>query len=286
MQKQQIAKYRLVRGLRSIVFVLPLLMVFALAFSIAPRTSALTSLSQGYSTNEKISLGSIVSLENNSTDHVIATTINAADSILGVVINGDNSLISLSNGKENQVQVATSGLTSVLVSDINGEIKQGDQITASPIKGVGMKATGNTKVVGIAQGSPINSSSEPQYYTDSDGNQKSVRLGEVPVLINVAYFFKEPEKTIIPQAIQNIANAIAGKEVDTLPIIISSAIFIITVIIVSSIIFSMIRSSIISVGRNPMSQSAVYRDVVQLSVLVLVILSVAMLSIYIILTRL
>jgi len=246
--------------------------------------NAVTSISQGYSANEKISVGSIVSLENNSTDHVIAASTNNVDSILGVVIN--SSLISLSNGKDNQVQIATSGMASVLVSDINGIIKQGDQITASPIRGVGMKATGNTKVIGIAQGTPVNSSSEQQYYTDDQGTKTPVQLGEVPILVNVAYYFKEPEKTIIPQAIQNIANAIAGKEVSTLPIIIASAIFIITVIIVASIIFSMIRSSIISVGRNPMSQSAVYRDVIQLSVLVLVILSVAMISIYIILTRL
>jgi len=47
----------------------------------------------------------------------------------------------------------------------------------------------------------------------------------------------------------------------------------------------MIRSGIISVGRNPMSQSAIYRDIIQLSVLVLGILTVAIISIYVILTR-
>jgi len=48
----------------------------------------------------------------------------------------------------------------------------------------------------------------------------------------------------------------------------------------------MIRSSIISVGRNPMSQSAVHRDLIQLSALVLGILAVGFTALYLVLTRL
>jgi hypothetical protein len=77
----------------------------------------------------------------------------------------------------------------------------------------------------------------------------------------------------VPAAIQNMANALAGKSVSTLPILISLAIFIVTIIVVVSIVFAMVRSSIISVGRNPMSQSAIYRDIIQLSALVLAILA-------------
>lgn len=103
--------------------------------------------------------------------------------------------------------------------------------------------------------------------------------------MNVAYFFKEPDKSIVPTAFQNLANTLAGKQVQPVPIIVSGAIFVVTAIVVMSIIFSMIRHSIISVGRNPMSQSAVYRDVIQLSALVIGILTVATVSIYLVLTR-
>ena len=245
---------------------------------------ALASMSQGYTATDALPLGSIVSLENNTSDRVIASATSNVDSILGVVINDGSTPLSLSNGQNDQVQVITSGIAPVLVSDINGKIAQGDQITASPIKGVGMKATANTKVVGIAQGTPRNSS-ENQSYTDSEGNKRTLVLGEVSVLVNAAYFFKQPEKTIIPSSVQSMANALAGKTVNTVPILISAAIFIVTLIVVVSIIYSMIRSSIISVGRNPMSQSAIYRDVIQLSALVLGILAVSLVSIYIILTR-
>jgi hypothetical protein len=248
-------------------------------------SGAITSISQGYTASKKIPQGSIVSLEKDSTDHIVAATNKNVDSILGVTINSGSSLITLTND-EDQVQVATSGMVTVLISDINGAIAQGDQITASSIAGVGMKATSNTKVVGIAQGDPISQGSYTQTYTLDNGVKQDITLSQVPILVNVSYYYRQPEKTIIPQALQDLANAIAGKTVDTLPIVISAGIFIITLIVVVSIIYSMIKSSIISVGRNPMSQSAVYRDVIQLSALVLGILSVALISIYVILTRL
>lgn len=246
-------------------------------------TYAVSTISQGFSTTDKLSLGSIVSVKTDATDTVVASTTSTIEGMLGVVINNDSSWLSLSNGQSNQVQVATSGTASVLVSDINGDVLEGDQITASPIKGVGMKATSNTKVIGIAQSKA--NKSKKQEYTDSNGKKQTVSLDLIPIQVNVAYFFKEPEKSIIPQSVQSLANAIAGKAVNTVPIIVSGAIFLITIIVVVSIIYSMIKSSIISIGRNPMAQSAVYRDVIQLSGLVLVILAVSFTSIYIILTR-
>lgn len=250
------------------------------------QTYAMTTLSQGYLTKDKLSLGSIVSLQKNTTDQVSASTIENVDNILGVVINEGNSLLSLSRGEQQQIQVATSGIVQVLVSDINGDIKQGDQITASPINGVGMKATTNIKVIGIAQGDLADSRNSKEKVKDKDGTEKEVVVGEIPAIISVSFFFKQPEKTIIPLAVQNVANALAGKEVKPLPIIISLAIFVIALVTVVSIVYSLIRASIISVGRNPMSQAAIYRNLMQISALVLVIMGVTFVAIYMILTRL
>jgi hypothetical protein len=247
---------------------------------------ALTTLSQGFSTSDNLPMGSIVSLKDGTTDQVVSASTKNASNLLGVVINNDSSLLSLSSNSKNQVQVATSGTATVLVSDINGEVEQGDEITASPIKGVGMKATDNAKVVGVAQGNMTADSNNKQQVEDENGHKQTVTLGEVPTQVNVSYYYAQPQKTIIPAALQNIANSFAGKKVETLPIIISAVVFVITLIVVVSIIYSMIRSSIISVGRNPMAQSAVYRDVIQLSALVLGILAVALVVIYLVLTRL
>lgn len=258
----------------------------SLYMAVTGTASAMTTISQGYLTEDKLSLGSIVSLQSNSADRVNAATSTNVESILGVVINDGNSLLSLSRGEASQIQVATNGIVQVLVSDINGEIVQGDQITASPISGVGMKATDSIKVVGIAQGDLKDNRGSKQTIKDKSGKEQTVTLGEVPVLVNVSYYFKQPEKTVIPSAIQNVANALAGKAVRPLPIIISLSIFAVALLTVVSIIYSMIRSSIISVGRNPMAQSAVYRNVIQLSGLVLAILGVSVVAIYMVLTRL
>lgn len=260
------------------------LVVAAIYITLVPMlVSAVTPLSRGYSADKKLALGSIVGIQKDSADHVQAATTDTVDNLLGVVISNEGSVLSISSGETNQAQVATSGIVQALVSDINGPIASGDHITASPIAGVGMKATGNVRVLGVAQGEL--GSGIKQSYKDGQGQEQTVTLGQAPVLVNVAYYFKEPEKTLIPSALQKIANALAGKTVSPLPIIISVAIFVIMLLVVVSIIYSMIRHGIVSVGRNPMSQSAIYRNVIQLSALVIVILGVGLSSIYFVLTR-
>jgi hypothetical protein len=261
--------------------------VLIFLFAIPAVAHASTLISESYTSTDKLPAGSIVSLKKGTTDHVeAASTVNAAY-ILGVIIDSNNSQLSISSSDSNQVHVATNGIEPVLVSDINGPIAVGDSITASPIAGIGMKASENVKVVGVAQEAFPNGSATKTSVTDKKTNQKQdVKLGQISALVNVAYFYKQPDKTLIPSAIQNVANALAGKKVNSLPILISIGIFIMAMIVVVSIVFSLIRSSIISVGRNPMAQAAVYRNVIQLSALIIVILGVAVGSIFMILTRL
>jgi hypothetical protein len=277
------AWYRTPSNWRLLVLGIPIILAAVLA---PTAVHAITPLSQGYTSKDALAFGSIVSLEDTASDVVHATTSTTAGNMLGVVINDRNTLLSLDNGNASQVQVATSGVVSVLVSNINGEVRAGDEITASPIRGVGMKATSNTKVIGISQGDLKGNTASKETYTDKAGKKHDVLMGTVPLQVNVAYYYKQPDKTLVPSAIQNIANAMAGKAVNTLPIMISGAIFIVMMIVVSSIVYSMVRSSIISVGRNPMSQSAIYRDMVQMSALVVGILGVGVVSIYLVLTRL
>lgn len=258
-----------------------------LSVSLMPSfVAALAPISQEFLANSPLALGSIVSLDKDSSENVSAANSSNVNAIIGVVINGDSSPITLSSDQANQVQVATSGVVPVLVSDINGPISLGDEITASPIDGVGMKATDNAKVVGIAQGDLASSSNHTQQtYSDKSGQKHTVLIGQVSVLVDVSYYFKQPDKSVIPPAIQNVANALAGKTVNPLPILVSMAIFLITLTIVVTLIYTMIHGSIISVGRNPMSQAAIYRNLIQLSALVVVILAVAVIAISVILTR-
>lgn len=246
----------------------------------------ITPVSEGYNADTKLPLASIVSLKKNATRDIELTATENVDNMLGVVIAPENSLLSLTNGSENETHVATNGEVRVLVSDINGTVHRGDHITASSIAGVGMKTTTNARVIGIAQGDMVDADAAKQTYKDSTGAEQTVTIGTIPIQVNISYYFKEPDKTLVPSALQNVANSLAGKEVSTMPILISVAIFVIVIIVVASIVYSMIKSSIISVGRNPMSQSAVYRGLIQISALVLAILGVGVVAIYMVLTKL
>jgi hypothetical protein len=241
------------------------LLVVAILVSIPVVAKAATIISESYISSDKLPPGSIVSLKKGSTDHVEAASTSNSSYILGVVIDGANSQLSFTSEQSNEVHVGTNGVQPVLVSDINGSIAVGDPVTSSPIKSVGMKATDNIKIVGVAQEAFPNGSATKGSYKDQKGQQQTVKLGQISVLVNVSYYYKQPDKTIIPSAVQNVADALAGKKVNALPILISIGIFIMSMVVVMSIVFSMIRSSIISVGRNPMSQAAVYRNVIQLS---------------------
>ena len=261
-----------------------MLLAFGALVGTAPLANAISSISQGYTASEAVSIGSLVSLEKNSSDHIVPSTVENANNLIGVVINDGSSPLTIESSDSKQVIVATSGVVPILVSDINGDIKQGDPVTPSSIKGVGMLATANSKIIGFAQGAMTGKTT--QKMKDDQGIEQEVTLGQLPVLVSVSSHYRQPEKTVIPAALQNVANSVAGKKVDSLPIIISSVIFIIMLITVVSIVYAMIRSSIISVGRNPMAQSAVYRDIIQLSVLVLAIIGVSIIAIYFVLTRL
>jgi hypothetical protein len=259
-------------------------LVAILAYHSTDSSNAATNISQSYKTTDDLSMGSIVSLTADTIDQVEAGNISNNKSLLGVVIDSSDSQLSIIGGIE-EVQVATDGVSQVLVSNINGDIVKGDHITTSMLNGVGMKASSNVRIVGIAQGDLNGSTGKDYTYKDASGVEQTVVLGTIPILINTSYYFKEPDKTVIPSALQNIANTIAGKQVNPIPIILSGIIFIIMIIVVVSIVYSMIKSSIISIGRNPMSQSAVYRDLIQLSALVLIILAVGIIAIYLLLTR-
>lgn len=259
----------------------------AIAYCLLPAGLAIATsvISVAYPSSQPLAAGTLVSI-NKETNGVEPATIKNADNLLGAVVLDGNSLLSF-EGASSSVQVTTSGVTQVEVSDINGAINPGDSITASPIAGVGMKATTNVKIIGVAQASLATSSgAQKQTVTDTTGKKEQVTIGTVPVDINVAYFFKTPDKSIIPQTIQNLANTVAGRAVAPLPILLSAAIIIVAIIAISSLISSAVRSSIISVGRNPLSQAAVYRNLLQVSGLILGILAAAVAAVFMILTKL
>ena len=254
--------------------------LFANTYAHAESTA---SISQGFKTNETdLATGAIVSLTSGSQSTVQLANTDRVNQMVGLI--GDRPLIELSNN-DKEAQVVISGTTIALVSDINGNVKTGDKITASPINGVGMKATTSSLVVGTAQSDLSSSTTTTKVVNDKRGQPQSVKIGSIPVQVNVTYYVApEDRNSFLPPFLQSLANAIAGKEVSPVRVLISTVVLAFGFISIAVLLYSSIRSSIISIGRNPLSEGAVRKSLFEVGATSLGILLVMLIAIYLVLS--
>jgi hypothetical protein len=241
------------------------------------------AISQGFKTNETdIATGALVGLASASQSTVQLSNTERVNQMIGVI--GDKPLIELSNN-DKEVQVVISGATLTLVSDINGDIKAGDKIAPSPINGVGMKATTSELVVGTAQSDLSTATTTGKSINDKQGHPQSVKVGSIPVQVNVTYYVAPEDKnSFLPPFLQSLANAVAGKEVSAVRVLISTLVLLFGFVSIAVLMYSSIRSSIISIGRNPLSEGAVRKSLFEVGATSMGILLVMLIAIYLVLT--
>ncbi len=241
------------------------------------------AISQGFKTTETdLATGALVSLTSGSQNTIQLSNTDRVNQLIGVI--GDKPLIELSNS-DKEAQVVISGTTLTLVSDINGDIKTGDKVTASPISGVGMKANASSLVVGTAQSDLSSATTTQKTVNDKKGQPQSVKIGGVPVQINITYYVAPEDKNaFLPPFVQSLANAVAGKEVSPVRVLISSLVLVFGFISIAVLLYSSIRSSIISIGRNPLSEGAVRKSLFEVGATSLGILLVMLIAIYLVLS--
>lgn len=231
------------------------------AFVSAPAEAQ--DFSSGYQTEETLPAGMIVSLVGEEAETVEPTNSANMEDMLGVVVSGSSSIFQVTSGESN-AQVVTSGFSEVLVTDVNGEVVDGDYITASEINGIGMLAgEENSHVLGQAQGD-VRDSATRTVETEA-GDTREVMVGRVPVIIKVG---ANPEiadqETPLPGFIQGAANELAGEPVA--PVRIMIALVIITGGLIGStvLLYGAVSSTIIAIGRNPLSNKSVYAGLVRM----------------------
>jgi hypothetical protein len=261
--------------------------IIALLLPLAVPASAQgnSSISQGFKTKDStISPAALVSMQQGNTNTVELSTIGGTQRLVGVA--GEKPLIELSGTSgESNLQVVTSGLTLALVSDINGQVVNGDKITASPIEGVGMKATVSTMVVGTAQGNLASVQTETRTVTDNKGARQTVHIGLLPVQVSVAYYtVPTQDSAYVPGFLQSLANNVAGRNVSPMRVLVAGLILLLLFISVTVLLYSAVRSSIISIGRNPLSESAVRKSLFEVGLTVTAVLLFSTLVIYLVLT--
>lgn len=243
--------------------------------TIAQNTAA---ISQGFQTEDAgLEPGALVSFERSNNARVELANTDRLAQLVGVVSN--NPLVSLSTGA-NEVQVVINGIAPVMVSNINGEVKAGDKITASPINGVGMKATSSSQVIGTAQEDFTANDSREVSVTDANQKNQRIRISTLLAQINVTYAAQDTPQSFMPAFLQQLANSIAGREVSVLRIVIGLLLLLAGFIGAGILLFSSVQSSIISIGRNPLSEGAVHKSLLQVGLIAAAVLLATVLAVY------
>lgn len=269
------------------------------AIVVAVATLGLTTVSravdtgtgsvQGYSAEQSIDHGTIVELADRDARRVKVASQANLKNMFGVVVDPQQLPIRLSNeGLENEVYVAVSGTYNVLVSTQGGKVSAGDYITLSSIKGIGMKAgTDEPSVFGRAvsgfDGKSMTRGSVD--IQDAKGNKlQTVQLGSVPVTIEIQRNPNEKStKARVPDVLERIGQAIAEREVSAIRIYISLAIAAISLVTALVVLYTGVRSSIISIGRNPMSKRSIFRALLQIILTSFLILVIGLFAVYLLL---
>lgn len=260
-----------------------LLVVLMLSLVSIATAQGASSIAQGfrYGGTDQPVAGMLVSAQADSPETVVPSSLDNADLLLGVV--GQGSTLEISD-TESTIQVVRSGETIALVSDINGNIQTGDRITASPLEGVGMRATENVVVVGVAQRDLDDVEVSEREIADNEGNLNTVRIGLLPIQIETIFYVGQASgSSYVPTFLQGVADSVAGKQVSPARVIVAVILLLLLFISIVVLLYSATKSSIISIGRNPLSEKSVRKSLLQVGITSVGILAFAVILIYLVL---
>ena len=244
------------------------------------------AFTQGYGTDQPLQSGLIVRLKDADTSKVTPLKLSEVDKMHGVVVDSNDAAVTLSADGQ-KAFVSTAGRHDVLVNTQAGEIKAGDYIALSALAGVGMKAGDkDIMVVGKAladfgEGSVVVGTTKIK---DSAGGQREVKMGRIAVDITVSknplLKSREPD---LPEFLQKVSEAVAGKPVSAVRVYIGLVVFVLTTLVAASLLYGGIRSSMISMGRNPLGKKLILKGMIQVVVSGLIIFIVGLFGVYLIL---
>lgn len=231
-----------------------------LCFGLAVHAQAASAnISQSYRSTAGVVGGSLVALESTKDNRVQLANLSNGDRLIGLAVGANDSLVSIDSTSET-VQVATSGIANALVSDVNGMVKSGDQISVSPFSGVGMKAEPGLRLVGLAQSALSGSGSgvTKKQLKNKDGKEQTVSVGYVRVSILVGSSAKAPEATNM-NSLQRLATRLVGHPVSNARIVLGSLIAIIALVALVTLIYTSVYGTIVAIGRNPLARASIFR---------------------------
>jgi hypothetical protein len=244
------------------------LLSIAIVFSLSAAVSAVT-LTQNFRASEQLAKGTIISLDKQASAVTRSNGKNITNMYGVVVESGDISFFTQAE-HQNDATVSNSGVVLTLVSNATGDIEVGDPITVNGIAGIGQKATVSGRILGVAQSAFSDKSpNAKQFEVDQNGSKKNIKVGLIPVRISVSDYTTSTSALDLKDEqnrnkIEQIADSLAGKIVKPIALIISGLILISGVFISTFLITSSSYASMVSIGRNPLSEKKIIRSLIGL----------------------
>jgi hypothetical protein len=270
-------------SLKRILSAVGLLSLFFLAQlgSVSAQT-----ITQGYASDETIQRATIVSLVLDNAKKVEPTTLDNDERLHGVVVSQNDAPFTLSSEDE-KTFVATKGRFEAFISNEGGTVQSGDYISISRVGGIGKKAGDRDQYIigkavsGFDGETGVLSTTE----IDDNGTPKKVTIGRVQVDIGVsANPILKPTRANLPGFLERAAETIAGKSpINPLRIYISMIILFTAATVAGILLYSGVRSSLISIGRNPLSKKSITRSLLQVIMTSIIILLLGIFGVYLLL---
>lgn len=257
--------------------------LIALAIVIVSPSLLAASLTQDFSTKQQLVNGAIVSLTGDAKTVEQASSDNL-NNMYGVVVSkGDLSFQSI--GQTGMVSVANSGIVDTVVSNNAGDIKSGDPITVEDVAGVGEKATRSGKIIGIAQANfDGGTQGAKQFPLNQSGASKTISVGTIPVKLQVSEYVEPNAAKANSKTNRNVvlqlADALAGKQVKPYSLIIAALMVLIGIFISTFLITSSSYASMISIGRNPLSERKIIRSLIRMIFIAVIVFVTGLLLAY------
>lgn len=243
------------------------------------------TVTRGYASGQVLQRGMVVGLTKADASKIEPIDVTRANDILGVVVAANDSPITLS-GPNDRVFVATTGRYDVLVSDQQGAIKTADYITVSSLGGIAMKANDQQSTVVGRAGAAFDGKTNvlsSTTLTDGSGKARTVRITRIAVEVSIGKNPLAKADSGTPAILSKAGRAITGKTVSAVRLYLGTIIFIVGTVIAGAILYAGIHSSIISIGRNPLSRKSIFRSMIGVAFTSLIVFVISVIGVYLLL---
>jgi len=214
-----------------------------ITFTTTPSLAASATISHSYYSSGTLTSGSLVSLDPSQSNTVELSDLNNGKQLIGIVNN--QSIVAI-NPNSGNARVATSGTVDALVSNLNGNISTGNEVSVSALQGVA-EANFNSRSPNV----------QSQTIKDDNGNNHSILVGTIP--INISITTVPISSGIKLNSLQQIVKSLTGHTISTERIVLALSIAVVAIVLLVTLTYASIFGTIISIGRNPLAKLTILR---------------------------